>query len=499
METATQKLSEWRQRPDIFVREVFGVTPDPWQEEVLKAFPLNQRVALMACKGPGKTCVLAWLAWNFLVTRPHPVIAATSITADNLADNLWTEMARWMGKSEMIKAGFTWQKTKIFANDHPETWFMTARPWPRSADAAQQGNTLAGLHADYIMFILDESGDIPDAVAVAADAALSSCVEGHILQAGNPTRLEGPLYRACTKDRKIWYVKEITGDPDDPMRAPRVSIEWAKQQIESYGRDNPWVLVNVFGKFPPSSFNSLITPDEVAQAMNRYYRPQEYNNAAKVMGIDVARGGLDSSVLFVRQGLQAFQPNQYRNINGTQGADIVARRWQEELFDAVFVDDTGGFGSSWIDNLNRLGFTPIGIHFAEKSANTRYANKRTEMMFECVEWIKKGGAIPNIPELAASLTQTTYTFDKAGSGDRLIIEPKDMIKEKLGYSPDHLDSLMLTFASPVMKTANVAVGMGHSRHQTGYDSLSLDHVRKDVGGTSGGGYDPLSVDFYKRN
>jgi hypothetical protein len=29
------------------------------------------------------------------------------------------------------------------------------------ADEDQQANTLAGLHADYILFILDESGGIP--------------------------------------------------------------------------------------------------------------------------------------------------------------------------------------------------------------------------------------------------------------------------------------------------------------------------------------------------
>jgi hypothetical protein len=54
------------------VREQFGVVPDPWQDEVLAAFPRNQRLAMKACKGPGKTAVLAWLAWNFLVVNQEP-------------------------------------------------------------------------------------------------------------------------------------------------------------------------------------------------------------------------------------------------------------------------------------------------------------------------------------------------------------------------------------------------------------------------------------------
>ncbi len=487
-ELAPDKIRRWRERPDQMVEELFGVIPDPWQRDVLQAFPHKQRQAMVACKGPGKTAVLSWLAWNFLLTRKEPKIAATSITGDNLADGLWTEMALWMNKSELLKEAFVWTKTRIFAKQHPETWWMSARPWSKSANSAEQGNTLAGLHADYIMFILDESGGIPDSVMIAADAALSSCVEGHIVQAGNPTHLEGPLYRAATTEARLWSLTNITADPEDPKRTPRVKVEWAREQIEKYGRDSPFVKVNVFGQFPPSSLNALIGPDEVRAAMNRHYRPQEFCNAATIFGIDVARDGADSTVIFRRQGITLFPPIQYRNMDGTQGANLVARKWNDYKADACFIDDTGGFGSSWIDNLRRLGFAPIGVHFSQKSTSERYFNKRTEMMFEFVEWIKSGGAIPDVPELLAALTQTTYTF----KGDKLLIEPKDIIKEKLGYSPDHLDSAMLTFASPVMKADTRPVNQ-YSRHATNYDPLSLPYVQKDIGGGNHSvEYDPLS-------
>jgi hypothetical protein len=47
--------------------------------------------------------------------------------------------------------------------------------------------------------------------------------------------------------------------------------------------------------------------------------------------------------------------------------------------------------------------------------------------------------------LLAALTQTTYSF----KGDRLILESKENIKERLGYSPDKADVAALTFAHPV--------------------------------------------------
>ena len=450
---AADKIRDWREHPDQFVREVFGVTPDPWQDEALRLFPTSPRMAMKASKGVGKTGCEAWLAWNFLLTRPHPKIAATSISADNLADNLWTEMAKWQNCSPLLKKMFTWTKTRIFANDHPETWWMSARSWPRSADTSRQADTLAGLHADYILFILDESGGIPSAVMASAEAALSSPIEGHIVQAGNPTHLEGPLYSACTTQRASWQIIEINGDPDNPNRSTRVDIEWARQQIRQYGRDNPWVLVNVFGQFPPSSLNVLIGPDEVQDAFRRYYREHELRGMSKVLGIDVAREGDDASVIFPRQGIQAFQPLIYRNIDSLQGAGAVSRKWDDWGVDAAFVDNTGGFGSGWIDQLRQLGKSPIGVHFSSKAHQAeRYFNKRTEMYFDAVEWIKDGGALPECPELMAALTQTTYTF----KGDKLLLEDKDQVKAKLGYSPDHGDAFALSFAEPVTPKSDYA-------------------------------------------
>ena len=105
-------------------------------------------------------------------------------------------------------------------------------------------------------------------------------------------------------------------------------------------------------------------------------------------------------------------------------------------------------GRRWIDNLRRLGREPIGIAFSGRAADPRYDNKRTEMYFEAVDWIRKGGALPPGPtsqELIAALSRTTYSF----RGDRLPLEPKDQVKARLGYSLDDADAFALTFAQPV--------------------------------------------------
>src|SRR6202790_3773477 len=119
-----RRMLRWREQPQLFVRECLGVTPDAWQDDVLAAFPTNQRIAMKACKGPGKTAVEAWLAWNFLLTRVEPKVAAVSVTAENLSDNLWAEMAKWQQRAPILKARFEWTKTRISCRDSPETWWM---------------------------------------------------------------------------------------------------------------------------------------------------------------------------------------------------------------------------------------------------------------------------------------------------------------------------------------------------------------------------------------
>lgn len=463
---AAERIRLWRERPDVFVREVFGATPDPWQDDILRLFPTQPRIAMKACKGPGKTCLLAWLCWNFLATRPHPKIAATAVSNDNLKDNLWAEMATWLAKSKFLQETFDWQAERIVSKEHPSTWWMSARSWSRSAKPEQQGNTLAGLHAPYVMIVLDESGGIPDAVMANAEGIGSSATEWHIVQAGNPTHLEGPLYRACTTERDLWHVVEITSDPDDPKRTSRVSAQWAREQIQKYGRDNPWVLVNVFGQFPPGSLNALIGPDEVNAALGRHIREDSYVFSPRVLGIDVADFGDDRSVIFPRQGLATFTPTVMRNVKPEEGAGKAAQIWKDWDADACFIDNSGGWASGWKVVLRGVGRTPLEVEFAGKPNDDRYLNKRAEIWFEMCQAIKGGMVLPNVPEIVAELTTPTYTF----KGDKFMLEPKDQIKLRLGRSPDLAEALATTFAQPVYVNRNFYGRVNApAQAQTNYD------------------------------
>lgn len=455
MSAASDRIKRWREDPINFVREQFKVEPDIWQQEALSVFPSQDpdkiRIALQACAGPGKSTVLAWCGWNFLLCYgskgDHPKGAAVSTTSDNLKDNLWPEFAKWQNRSPLLLSTFTWTKERIFAKDHPETWFLSARSWSKTANAEEQGRTLSGLHSGFVLILVDESGEIPVSVLKAGEQSLSSCKWGKIMQAGNPTSLDGMLYGASVAPKGLWTIIRITGDPTDPRRSNRIDIEWAKQQIELYGMENPWVMAYILGKFPPTSLNSLLGMGEVKAAMNRHLNLSQYEFAQKRIGGDIARFGDDKTCLAPRQGLWAAPMVIMRNARQNEIADRIIygkNKWSSEL---EFIDGTGGYGAGVIDSMIQRGYSPIEINFSGKADDSRYFNKRSEMWFRMAEWVKRGGALPQDEDLAKELCAPTYFF--SGSG-KLQLEDKTQIKKRLGFSPDKADALALTFAQVEM-------------------------------------------------
>lgn len=438
--------ARWIGDPVAFVREVLGAEPDDWQVTVLEGYAKHDRVAMKACKGPGKTTAMAWAGWHFLFCYPHSKVIGTSITGDNLRDGLWTELAKWQQRSDFLKDQFQWHAERIVHKEHSETWFASARTWPKEADKTQQANSMAGIHADYELFLLDEVSEYPDGVVAAAEGNLSSGKVLKLIAAGNPTRNSGPLYNMCTRDRSRYFVVEITGDPDSPKRAKRIDIDWAREQIKTYGRDSNYVRVNVLGQFPHGGLDNLIAADVASEAMARDILPVAYVHSPKIIGVDVARFGDDRSVIQKRQGLVAFRAKVFRELDTMALTGQVVDEVRSFEPDMVFVDAVG-VGAGVCDRLKELGYTVMPVDSGARARNSaKYANKRVEMWAEMAEWLKVG-CIPENPELLAELTAPTYRFKSSG---QMELERKDEMKKRGIASPDLADALAFTFAEHVI-------------------------------------------------
>jgi phage terminase large subunit len=458
---AVEALARWLDDPVAFVREVFGAEPDAWQIDALLAMCREPRTALKACKGPGKSTVFAWYGWWALGLHAHANGIALSITLDNLRDNLWKEMALWYARprAAWLRAEFTINSERIAHRRHPKTWWLSARSFPQDARPDQQANTLAGLHAAFVFILADESSDYPQGVMDAAEGIFSvqGC-EAHLAQAGNPTRCEGPLYVACTRDRALWTVIEITGDPDDPKRSPRISLEYARQMIDAWGRDNPVVMVNLLGQFPPTQSDKLLGPNDITAAEARDCARRDYDGEAIVYGLDVARFGDDKCHLRKRQGVVAFRGQDFRNLDGPELANrvsMIVLREQKESGrrpDAIYVD-VAGVGASAYDHLKLLGWGDIlvPVDFGGGADEPeRFANKRAEMWWRMSEWTRKRGCLPTgSNQLGRDLTAPSFRFKLVGKRTVMLLESKDDLRKRGVPSPDEGDALALTFYAAV--------------------------------------------------
>lgn len=214
--------------------------------------------------------------------------------------------------------------------------------------------------------------------------------------------------------------------------------------------------------FSASSEDVLITIDESTAATRQTHMPNDYLSMPAVFGVDVARFGDDRSVVFMRRGLQVYSPWILARANNVEVAERIISLYHEHMPHSIFVD--AGQGQGVIDILSQhLPGKVIEVPFNSSARySTKFYNRRAEMYFTCREWLRKGGSLPNIPDLITELSAPTYKFNVAG---KILLEPKEDIKKRLGKSPDLADALILTFAEniqPSMSSRQLYADMNDS-------------------------------------
>jgi hypothetical protein len=433
----------------------FASGPDQWQVDVLndigeklRSGKINHneaiQIAVASGHGIGKSALVAWIILWAMSTHEDTKGVVTANTENQLKTKTWAELAKWF-RLCINRHWFEYTATAIFSRDkeHEKTWRIDMVPW-----SERNTEAFAGLHnkGARILLVFDEASAIPDLIWEVAEGALTD--EGtEIIWCcfGNPTRNIGRFRECFGKFKHRWNTRQI--DSRSVSMTNKIQLQ---KWVDDYGEDSDFVRVRVRGVFPSASFNALIGPEEVEAAMRRHYDADKYSHSPMVLGVDVARQGDDSSVICRRQGLRTHPLRVMRIPDTMLIAQQVMMDIDESEADGVFVDATGGYGVGVVDALRNVRYSPMEVYFSGKASDSRYFNKRSEMWFDMVKWIKAGGALPNDPELAEELCAATYTFQ----GDKFRLCDKDDIKEEIGRSPDKADALALTFAFPVSRGNN---------------------------------------------
>jgi len=241
--------------------------------------------------------------------------------------------------------------------------------------------------------------------------------------------LNDPAWFSC-----LYRVDETGIIPDD--------------ELEDMKRDMTPMAIRqeLYCDFSASASDVVIPIDLVTEAAKRELTEADVSGAPVIIGLDVARFGDDATVLTVRKGLWCQRQQVHRGLDTMQAADVLINAINTYKPSAVFID-VGAMGAGVIDRVRMLHYSVTEVNFAGSPQDTdRYANLRAEMYFKLKAWLEGGGALPNEPTLKSELSVVEYSFARNG---KILLEPKEKIKEKIGKSPDYADSLALTFAMPV--------------------------------------------------
>jgi len=167
------------------------------------------------------------------------------------------------------------------------------------------------------------------------------------------------------------------------------------------------------------------------------------------MGIDVARGGEDQTVISKRYG-NWFAPLDVHPGSATSDGQSVARLVMEQIENGVVpAIDVIGVGSAAYDIMVLEGINVEPVNFAEgsdeydKSGQLGFMNKRAECYWRLRELLDPANeekvALPQDRELRADLCAARWKMSTRG----IQIESKDDIRKRLGRSPDRADAIVL--------------------------------------------------------
>lgn len=196
----------------------------------------------------------------------------------------------------------------------------------------------------------------------------------------------------------------------------------------------------------------VIPTDWVRQAFRRYEEREKPEVALSSLGVDVARGGDDQTIICKRYG--SYIPPLLKwpgaeTKDGPAVAALVVQALGDDLQVPIRIDVIG-LGSSPYDSLVYQGLNVTGVNFAEASRATdasgrlQMRNLRAEAYWKAREALdpNKGDDLAIAPdnELLADLTAAKWKVTPSG----IQIESKEDIKKRIGRSTDCGDAFVLS-------------------------------------------------------
>lgn len=426
-----------------------------YQRRALAQLVVDKRVAIRGPHGLGKTTTNAIAVLWFALTRDALGIdwkvATTAGTWRQLEKFLWPEVRKWAMRLNWARLG-----RKPF-NEHSELLklSLTLRYGQAYAVASSDPAKIEGAHADSVLYIFDEAKIISADTFDAAEGAFSGAGETGLPEAfglaqSTPGEPNGRFYEIHNRKPGLtdWAAIHVT--VQEAIAEGRVSRSWVAARKLQWGELTAVYQNRVLGNFWTSDEDTVIPLTWLEQANERWRdwaaagRPTQVGQL--VVGVDVARGGADKTVLAKRRGAVVMELTSYSVADTMRVADHVQAAMGNPTDLAVV--DVIGLGAGVVDQLRRRHRQVIAFNASRKtkmrdrSGMFGFLNSRSAMWWTLRQLLDPAFgatlAIPPDDQLTGDLTAPKWWVTGANV---IAIEGKDDIRKRIGRSPDRGDAV----------------------------------------------------------
>jgi len=472
----------WSELPE-YEGHVWDGTPDPiatW----FRGLAAWKDVGIESATGTGKSFGLALTKLWFNASWQGARCFDYATTKEQLEEYSWVELGKLWPKFKILfpSADLHLSSLRIRMDGKIREGDLTG--WGALGRAVKEqkdkeiASSVAGMHAPHMLISVEEAQGFSHS---ASEAIENTSTAPHNLRqyVGNPDSQDDALHQACLAFAKEGglhirisaydhpnVVVNAKRDPEwedlesDVMIVPgAVSRTSIVRRLRKYGREHRFFQSRVRGISPPEHQDALIRQAWIDRAVDRW-KEGSLIFGLPALGVDVARSD-DGDNAAIADGVGAHLEEVVKfpcNDVAALGLRVAALMAMREILERnVGVDVGGGYGGGTVDTLKTLGHFVQAINpgagaiqtidettLEEEDVAVReviiFRNRRAQMAWHLATDLQMDRiALPPDPELHEELRSMRW---KPVLG-KIQVEEKDLIKDRLGRSPDEADAVML--------------------------------------------------------
>lgn len=423
------------------------------QKDILRSIADHRYTAVPSCHDSGKSYVAAVAVCWWLDVHPvgDAFVVSTAPSDVQVKSILWREIAA-LQKRYNLKGRITLDAQWYMGSDE-RTLVAYGRKPQAYANADQAMQAFQGIHAEYVLIIVDEATGVPEWLFTAADS-LATNELARVLAIGNPDDPASHFEKVC-RPGMGWNVIHI-GFRDTPnfsgewvpakLKRLLLSRQWVKERIKRWGKKSALFTSKVRGLFPEVSTDTLISPKLVREAWLADLSDRAIS-ANVQYGVDVARFGSDETCVYEnRGGVIRLKHTAHKSSTTETSGQIVNLLTGEraDIDELPVVVDEPGVGGGVIDVGREQGVRVIPFNGGTRALRPqKFINRNAEAWWTFKRLMEDGlvDLDPTDEDLANQLQSRKYWMDSAG---RIHLEKKEDMKKRGLPSPDRADAVVMS-------------------------------------------------------